>query len=78
MSGLDFGSSRNSEPLTRVKHLRVLPFFLIMVQRPQVDHNASSFSHCEIPDAENTQARFPSDIFVAERRLKGVSGDDGD
>lgn len=36
---------------TRLKDLWVFPFFLIMVQRPQVDNDSSSFPHHELPDA---------------------------
>lgn len=37
--------------LTGVKELRAFPFLLIMVQRPQVDDDSTSFPHGEIPDA---------------------------
>lgn len=42
-------------PLTGVKELRVFPFLLIVVQRPQVDDDSTSFPHCEIPNATETK-----------------------
>lgn len=38
-------------PLTWVKKLRVFPFFLIMVQRPQIDDDSGSFLYCEVSNA---------------------------
>lgn len=49
-----YDTLQTSFPLTRVKELRVFPFLLIMVQRPQVDDDSSSFPHREIPNAIET------------------------
>lgn len=38
-------------PLTWVKALWVFPFFLIMVQRPQIDDHPSSFLNSKVSNA---------------------------
>lgn len=48
---LHIANISNTFPLTWVKKLRVFPFFLIMVQGPQIDDDSGSFLYCEVSNA---------------------------